>query len=139
MCLHSIKHTHEGVAGKMFVFLYTLVRRRGWIYSGNKEGTNREVDDVVKSQRKHQHDGHGRCAVTKSVERRMAMTSGEQLQQCQAATNQVADFSTHAIGVSARYCAARWQAEIHSNGGQQLTRRRVTNEESTTTVVLLRA
>jgi hypothetical protein len=38
------------VAGKMFIFS-TLVRRRGWIYSGNKEGTNTEVDEVVKSQR----------------------------------------------------------------------------------------
>jgi hypothetical protein len=91
------------------------------------------------SRSEQQHEGRGRCAVMKSVERRMAMTSGEQLQQCQAATNQVADFSTHAAGVSARYCAARWQAEVRSNGGQQLTRRRVTNEESTTTVVLLRA
>jgi hypothetical protein len=69
---------------------------------------------VVKSQRKHKHEGHGRCAVTKSVERRIATTSGEQLQQCQATTNKVADFLMHAAGVSARYCAARWRATVGS-------------------------
>jgi hypothetical protein len=51
VCVYTQLNIHmKRVAGKMFIFS-TLVRRRGWIYSGNKEGTNTEVDEVVKSQR----------------------------------------------------------------------------------------
>jgi hypothetical protein len=47
------------------VFYLSSVTRT--VDSGNMEGASTGVDDVVELQRKQQHEGHGRCAVTKSL------------------------------------------------------------------------
>jgi hypothetical protein len=65
------------------------------------------------SRSEQQHEGCGRCAVIKFVERRMAMTSGEQLQQCQATTNQQTRWLT------SRRMQQEFRRGIAQHGGKQ--------------------